>query len=127
MESLYIASDSSTPEISFDTEDNTLHISGRSYPSDPGSFYEPVFEWLENYLSTIDNESVLYLNFRLDYYNTSTSKQFAKLFKILEDSNIRDSVRINWFYRESDIDMLEAGERFSQITELRFEILKNQG
>jgi hypothetical protein len=125
MENLYIAPSSSTPEIHFNPEDSILFINGKSFPADPVSFYKPVFEWLDSYLSAIKSDLALNLSFKLDYYNTSTSKQFAKLFKILEESNIRDNVKINWFYHNHDTDMLEAGQRFSQFTELSFKIMQN--
>jgi hypothetical protein len=124
MERLYIAPESSTPEISFIPENNELSISGRSFPLDPISFYKPVFEWLDNFLSEIKTDQFLNLKFKLDYYNTSTSKQFAKLFKVLEGSYIKNNVSIEWFYYHGDTDMFEAGERFSQFTDLKFKLIK---
>ncbi len=125
MESLYIAPGNATPEIRFDTENSVLFISGQSYPADPLSFYKPVFDWLDKYLSEKKLENGLHLSFKLDYYNTPTSKQFARLFKMLENSYIRDKVKINWFYDDNDLDMMEAGQRYSSFNELKFEIMKN--
>lgn len=126
MEDIFITESKSTPEIRFDKDEKLLSFIGKSFPTDPVIFYKPVFAWLENFLSNKQADNNLNVHFKLDYYNTSSSKQFAKLFKLLNDSEIRDGVRVVWHYDPNDIDMFDAGQRFSQFYLLKFELVKNQ-
>ena len=52
-------------------------------------------------------------------------KQFAKIFRIIDNSPAKDKVSINWFYDENDIDMLDAGKRFNQFVKIHFDFLAN--
>jgi hypothetical protein len=122
MEGLYIAPGISTPEIIFEPENTQLTFIGQSYPADTHEFYKPVFDWIEKFLQDENSKTGLNLIFKLKYYNTSSSKQFAKVFKMLEDSKIGSEVRVHWFYHDYDADMHEAGVRFRMFTNLKFEV-----
>lgn len=125
METFYIAPGIFTPEVDFESGTRNLFFKGRSYPSDPSEFYRPVFNWILSYLSLRESENDFCINFKLDYYNTSTSKEFAKLFKLLEENKMRNFVKIKWLYHANDLDMFEAGRRFSQFTSLNFAVEKS--
>ena len=59
----------------------------------------------------------------MEYFNTSSSKCILDVFKKLE--SIADSeVSIKWFYEEDDEDMLEAGEDYEAIIDLKFEMIE---
>jgi hypothetical protein len=122
MEGLYIAPGISTPEIIFEPEKKQLNFIGQSYPADTHEFYKPMFDWVEKFLQGDESKDGLNLIFKLKYYNTSSSKQFAKLFKILEESSIGNAVKVYWFYHDYDADMHEAGVRFMMFTNLKFEV-----
>ncbi len=122
MEHLYIAPGVSTPEVGFDSKEDILFFKGKSYPTNPEEFYQPVFNWLDDYFNARNIDQELHILFDLEYYNTSSSKQFARLFKLLGDKQMHDKVVVKWCYHEKDLDMLEAGQRFSQYTGLKFEI-----
>jgi hypothetical protein len=124
MEGLYIAPGISTPEIIYDTEDKALFFLGQSFPADSVEFYKPVFEWINKYIIQEESELGLKVVFKLKYYNTSSSKQFARFFKILEDSKAGNLIKIHWFYHDYDNDMCEAGTRFGMLTNLNFEVKK---
>lgn len=124
MEEFYIAPGVSTPEIGFKANQGILFFHGKSYPTNPEDFYQPVFTWLKSFLKNRKLDNKLQIIFRLEYYNTSTSKQFAKLFRLLEENQMHDNVSVCWYYQENDTDMLEAGQRFSQYTRLKFDIQK---
>ena len=125
METLHILARKDSPEIYFGPDVDTFQIEGVSLPSDPIGFFEPVFEWLHNYLYSAQFPSQIKINFKLDYFNTASMKQFAKIFRIIDNSPAKDKVMINWFYDEEDTDMLDAGKRFNQFVKIPFSFMVN--
>jgi len=108
-----------TPKIVLDTENKIYEISGRSLPEDCAQFYKPILEWLESYsLSGSMNFEI-----KLDYFNTASSKLILDVLNRLE--KIKDKgndVKITWYYQVDDEDMQEAGEEFSELVEVPFDI-----
>jgi hypothetical protein len=59
--------------------------------------------------------------FKLDYYNTSSSKNILAilmLLKGLHDSG--NNVVVEWHYHEDDEEMLESGIEFARIVKIPF-------
>ncbi|MDM8522904.1 DUF1987 domain-containing protein [Desulfococcaceae bacterium HSG8] len=114
MESLMIEATKYTPEISFDCNNHVLDIKGKSYPENTSVFYQPIFEWLEEYLSSDETQEVT-VNMELIYFNSSSSKVLMdfcdRLDEAAEDGK---KVTANWFYEEDDEDALEFGEEFQE-------------
>jgi hypothetical protein len=108
-----------TPSISFDPENGTLEIKGRSIPENPIEFYTPLIDALDKY--AISPKPVTEVTLRLEYYNSSSSKCLLEIFKKLE--RIRRSgtdIKINWLYDEQDEGMLSAGEDYQVMLDLTF-------
>jgi len=122
MEPLSIKASSFTPEVLMQAENHTSRITGNSYPESPELFYQPVFDWLQAYLSSSDDIEEIPIHFEFNYYNTSSSKVIAKLFRLLESSPNADKVNIYWYYDESDKDMLNAGKRYSSLYKIKFHL-----
>ena len=85
MEVLHIEGTEDTPEVLLDSENNTFSISGRSFPENAIEFYEPIFAWLQKYAEEAEND--IEFEFCMEYFNTSSSKQIAKIFLLLEKIN----------------------------------------
>ena len=120
MEALHIASTEETPEIIFDVENKQLSISGKSLPEDSVAFYTPVFDWLQQFVDEVE-EDVEFVFF-MEYYNTSSAKQLAKIFLFLEKLNEKVFVQVVWKYKKDDNDMMSSGLRFSKLLTLEFEL-----
>lgn len=113
MENLFIDGTKVTPAVKFDAGAGALEIAGESYPENSIQFFQPVFHWLQSYLSGTDRPVVF--NFRLEYFNTSSSKCILNILEILEDAfTDGKNVELNWYYREDDEDMLESGQEFAE-------------
>lgn len=110
------------PAVSFDSEKGVCEISGESYMEETFKFYAPLQEWLKNYFNE-ENKS-LEFNFRLTYFNTSSSRQILDLLEILkrEMDNGAD-VKIRWFYDSDDPDMEDEIEDFKIETGLPIELI----
>ena len=109
-----------TPKVILDQASGAFEISGRSLPEDVNEFYEPILNWLEEYSENPNPET--YFVFKLEYFNTASSKMILDIFLKLEE--IKDTgqdVTIAWHYRDDEEDMLEAGEEYADMVEVEFE------
>lgn len=120
MEVLHIEGTEDTPEVLLDSENNTFSISGRSFPENAIEFYEPIFAWLQKYTEEAEND--MEFEFNMEYFNTSSSKQIAKIFLLLERINENVFVQVIWKYKKEDTDMMSSGMRFSKLLNLEFEL-----
>ncbi len=123
MEPIIIEGTPKTPSIKFDSKDGVFEIKGRSIPENSVEFYKPLNEWLDQYMQTPLDKTVV--NIRLEYFNTSSSKCILDVFKRLEAIHrSKHDVEINWFYEEDDEDMLEAGEDYDSIIKVPFKMIE---
>ena len=122
METLIIEASNLTPGIKFDGEAGVFELKGRSIPENSLEFYQPVYEWLDAYLEAPLDKTVV--NVQFDYFNTSSSKCILDILKRIDKlDDMGKDVLIKWFYDESDEDMMEAGEDYSDLLESPFEII----
>lgn len=121
MDTLYIKASDQTPEVKLNHNSGVISLEGRSLPDNPFEFYQPIFEWAEEFFNSDEVPLDLKFDFKLEYYNTASSKQIAKLFKLMEESPSSENITIRWFYYEDDDDMLEAGQRYDMLINLNFE------
>jgi len=111
------------PTIIIDAEKGFFEISGSSIPENPMEVFAPIFDHIDRYLKSPN--SLTELNFRLDYFNTSTSKLMLDMinrFEVLQDKE-GHTINIRWYYRENDEDMMEIGEDFANLCKLPIEII----
>jgi hypothetical protein len=114
VKNLYIEATEATPEIFFDYEKNILEIKGVSYPENTAAFYGPVFFWLEEYFSQLENEEVT-VNLEIVYFNSNSWKILVGFFELLDKIAGRGiDINVNWIYEEDDEDMLEYGKDFQE-------------
>lgn len=120
METIKIAGTEDTPKVILDPENNAFEISGRSLPEDVASFYNPVLNWLEEYIENPKDKTEF--NFKLVYFNTASSKLLLDILMKLESLHEKgNEVLVKWHYPEDDEDMEEAGEEYSDIVDVPFQ------
>ena len=121
MDVIDIAATDETPKVVLNAENGTFEFSGKSLPEDVTIFYNPILAWLEEYSeSPNDKTNVI---FKMDYFNTASSKLILDILMKFEEINEdHEGVTIEWFYREDDEDMEEAGDEFSDIVDIPFEL-----
>ena len=109
-----------TPRISFNANTGLLYIEGKSFPPDAVAFYEPIIQWLKEYIKDPAFKTILRL--KLDYFNTSSSKIILDILYLMEDLYKQGhDVKIEWYYPEDDEDMMETGEEYAQLIDVPFE------
>ena len=124
MELINIEGTPKTPTITMNAESGVIDIKGRSIPENSIEFYKPIVDWLEEYAKTPASKTVV--NVQLEYFNTSSSKCLLDVFRRLETINLsgKSSVKVSWFYDVDDEDMMEAGEDYSALVKIPFEMMK---
>src|SRR5262249_48357005 len=108
--------------VDFNAITGILEIDGESYPENAMKFYKPVFNWLSEYLTETKKDIVF--NFKLEYFNTSSSKCILNILEMLEEAHSNGrKVELNWYHREDDDDMLESGQEFAEDMSLEFNFI----
>lgn len=110
-----------TPTVEFKNNDGYLLIEGRSIPENSSEFYQPLIDSLSDYKSS--PSSKIKVDFRFEYFNTSSSKCILDILKKLQE--IRDAgndVVVDWYYEEEDDEILEIGEDYSHIVNVPFNL-----
>jgi hypothetical protein len=81
LQNLIIEGTSKTPQIDLNQLTGDLIISGKSIPENAAKVYEPVLNWVTEYILTARPTT----NFRLNvvYFNTASSLWLAKIIKVL--------------------------------------------
>jgi len=110
MQDRYIARTSVSPEVDFRFSEHSLTMTGEAYPENANDFFHPILMELENYLNSINDQTVVF-NFRLTYFNSAATKMLYSMFELLNESaSIRNRITLNWFHDEEDDTILEFGE-----------------
>jgi hypothetical protein len=121
METLNIPATDDTPEVILDASGD-FQFSGKSLPEDVASFYDPIIDWIDTYGQNPNDSSVF--KFKLTYFNTASSKMILDILMKLEElSEGGADIKVEWHYEEEDEDMEEAGEEYSDIVEVPFEMV----
>ena len=123
MENFKIAETEDTPNIDFNAESRVFTISGRSLPENAIEFYAPVLEWADKTLDESEPTSFVF-EIKIEYFNTSSSKQLAKFFLLIEKYVEKHTININWFYEKEDLDMLMSGNQYSKFLKLNFTFIE---
>lgn len=121
MEPLIIHKTDDSPEVVFDKGKGIFLLEGISLPEETLLFYDRLIKWLEEYSKNPNEETIF--EFKINYYNSTSSIQFVRIFKILE--KIREQgkkVKVVWYYNKLDDTIKEDGEEFKKFFKIDFEL-----
>lgn len=125
MGELRIEKGKNTPEIILDPE-GVIQITGRSIHENAEEFYQPVEEWINEYIKNPADITVV--NIHMEYFNSASARVFIKLFQKIIYVTVKDKKYIfNWYYDEGDEDILERGEYFSAVLTVPFNFIELKG
>ena len=121
MENLEIKGESGVyfiPEVKLNANSGQCEISGESYLEDTDEFYNNIIHWIENYIN--DLKKPLTFNFRLTYFNTSSSRSILNVLRVLKKYQDQGGqVTVNWYYPEDDDSIAEEAEDYMKDTGLK--------
>jgi len=111
-----------TPEVYLDPE-GVIRIWGRSISEDAKGFYDEVNLWIDDYL--LSPADVTSVEVTLEYFNSASAKQIIMILQRLLMLTLQHKkLHINWYYEEGDDDIIEKGEYFSSILNLKFNFIE---
>lgn len=120
---MHIQKTEHTPEVILNEEEGLMQFYGESCPENVKTFYDPVLDWLENYLQSPAGSTKVV--FRLEYFDTSSSKIIydilAQLKGLQEEGK---DVLVEWHYQTEDEDMKDAGQKYDELLELNIQTVE---
>mgnify|MGYP006331020705 CR=1 FL=1 len=123
MKELIITRSANTPGITFNPETGIMKIEGRSIPENPGDFFDPIIEWLEDYFNMSTGLTRFDLN--LEYVNSGSSKYLLGIFRILKKKHDEGKMcSINWYYEEDDEAIYSLGEHYKNTVKIPFNLIE---
>ena len=95
-----------TPKIKLNPLNGELLFSGKSMPENAGKIYEPVLDWVKEYI--LNARPITNLKINLEYFNTSSSIWISKILKTLTTIENPDYLLIVHLYiSEEDFESVE--------------------
>lgn len=123
MKELIIKKTPNTPGVSLNSETGLMKIEGRSIPENPGDFFDPLIEWLEEYFEDPVKQTNFDLN--LEYVNSGSSKYLLGIFRILKKKHEEGKAcQINWYYEEDDEAIFSLGEHYKNTIRIPFKLIE---
>ena len=109
------------PKVHFDASTGVCELSGESSIENTLDFYGIMLSWLDSYMK---NGNSIIFNFKLTYFNTSSSKGILELMKKLKNyMELGSDVKVNWYYDKDDETILEEGQDYIEYTNLPISLI----
>ena len=120
MKELIVDETQNTPGVNFNPLDGILEIEGKSIPEKPDEFYNPLLDWIHQYFE--DPRDLTLIKIKLEYINSSSTKYMLSMFRSIQQYYEKGhDCRINWYYEEDDVPILDMGKHFKNTTKLPFD------
>jgi hypothetical protein len=111
-----------TPSIFLDASKGIIKISGTSIIELYIEFYRPIVLFIQKHFAKLD---LISCEFRLQYFNSSSSKCIIDILKTLERLYLNGtSVTCKWYYDKDDEVNLEFGEDYQSIMRLPIDLIE---
>lgn len=122
MDELRISPTKNTPEIILNPE-GIIRIRGRSIHEDVTEYFSPVEDWVSRYIDKPAEVTCVDMN--LEYFNSASAKVFIHLLQKITYVTLKHKRYIfNWYYEDGDDDILERGEYFASVLDVRINFIK---
>lgn len=100
-------------------------LSGNSILSDPRKFFQPIVEWVEEYVQ--EPEDLTTIDLKLEYVDTASVQSvfdIMRMFKPLQDKD--KEVVVNFYFEFDDPELLELGEIMEGRLGIKFNFIEYQ-
>jgi SiaC family regulatory phosphoprotein len=127
---LYVEQTPKTPQVDLNQFTGELILYGKSIPENAAKVYEPVMNWVSQYILNARPTTNFRIN--LEYFNTSSSIWLVKILKVLIQIKDPDYVLILHIYipLEDFEDMEESGDlkdAFTPISDILYDAVVSIG
>jgi len=110
------------PSVLLNAQTGICEIAGESYLEEATQFYNPIFEWLQEFIKS--NKPIIF-NFRLSYVNTSSSKHVMHILRLLRKyKESGGTVEATWYIEPGDTDTEEDVEDYTIISGLDISVVR---
>jgi hypothetical protein len=119
IEPLRIPATNDCPDVILDKEMNCFEIKGISLPENQKEFFNPIVDWMKDYVKEPNDETVL--TFKMEYINSASQKRIHDI--ILISKEIHDKsipIYVDWYYHSDDEGMKEEGETLAELVKIPF-------
>ncbi len=124
MNKLIIEGTRKTPKVMLNPSGN-LRIEGRSIPEDAKLFFNAIVDWIKDYVSSPGTKTTFDIAF--EYLNSGTSKYVLEILSVLKELTQKNhQLTVNWYYEEGDDDILERGEYYSSILDIKINFIETE-
>lgn len=128
MQQLKINPTDSSFAVDLDIKKGEFLFSGESRPENAPRFFEPILNWLSDFKEMKETDGVDYnLNviFKLDYFNSTSTKYIVDITKLLKTIDDIPNVNLttDWYYKEIDEDVEESGRELIDWTGLDINLI----
>jgi hypothetical protein len=127
MRKLLIKETLNSPKVILDPSKKRYEISGKSFPENSKTFYQPVFDWITEAATTLTDEKI-HLSLTFEYISSSsviTLKQLLSKIKALSEKGL--SLQILWYYDSNDQDIKEIGEEYQKLVDIDMQFVEKEG
>lgn len=121
MKSTIIEASKSSPYVELNPQ-GSIVIQGRSIIEDTVIFFKPIIDWVKQATCISMTMEV-----RMEYMNTSSSKQLLDILRAVASNPNFSSVYIKWYYEEDDEDMLDLGRDYESLIHIPFDFYEYSG
>ena len=100
-------------------------LSGNSILSDPRKFFQPIVEWVDDYIKNPMDKTTVDL--KLEYVDTASVQSvfdIMRLFKPVQDRE--KEVTVNFYFEFDDPELLELGEIMEGRLGIKFNFIEYQ-
>ncbi len=99
----YVEGTAKTPQVEFNHLTGELVLEGRSIPENSGKVYEPLLEWINEYVKSPCNITNFHLN--IEYFNSSSLIWITKIILALSNTKLPGAiVYIHLYFEVEDFE-----------------------
>jgi hypothetical protein len=123
MEELFIKKKKDAPEII--CREGSVSMKGNSILADPKAFFQPVTDWIGEYIK--DPAETTSVDLEFDYVDTASVQSVFSILKLLKKIPRHEKrVVVNWYYEFDDPELLEVGEIMQTRLGLNFNFVEQK-
>ncbi len=116
---LIIEATRTTLGVEFLYSKGVLRLTGDSYPENAADFFLPLLKWVKDYVRVLHEQTTV--EFRVKYFNTSSSRYIFQIMEILHAFEARDNaVKVVWISQGQDDDLLETWRELMDELEMAY-------
>ncbi|PID90900.1 MAG: hypothetical protein CSA97_00515 [Bacteroidetes bacterium] len=128
-DALHIPETKYTPGVEFREEESTLFLYGVSRPENAVEFYQPIIDWLDDYMAVANSDTALnrrlVIAIDLQYFNSVSAKYLMSIIMHAKEGLSKSvAFKVQWHYSLLDDESREWGEDMQSIAGLEFQFIE---